>query len=87
MDGSSSLPAGLEPEDIPRRERFATFYGKPNHSHFANGSLGHQVNTYWTWIDVQRADRYLAQLERMQSQNASGSEYVPTTTSITAYLR
>jgi GPI-anchor transamidase subunit GAA1 len=49
--------------------------------------MGHQVNTYWSWVDVQRADRYLAQLERMQSQNASGSEYVLTITSITVYLR
>jgi glycosylphosphatidylinositol transamidase len=34
-----------------------------------------QVNTYWSWTDVQRADMYLAQIERMHAQNASSAEY------------
>jgi glycosylphosphatidylinositol transamidase len=34
-----------------------------------------QVNTYWTWVDVQRADKYLAQLERMHTNGATGMEY------------
>ncbi|GJE90712.1 Gaa1-domain-containing protein [Phanerochaete sordida] len=33
-----------------------------------------QVNTYWNWADVHRADRYLEQLESMRDRNASSHE-------------
>jgi hypothetical protein len=36
MDGSSSLPTGLKPEDVSRRERIAAFYGKLNNTHSTN---------------------------------------------------
>ncbi|CAL1704592.1 unnamed protein product [Somion occarium] len=33
-----------------------------------------QVNTYWNWPDVLRADRYLADLEGLRDRNASSAE-------------
>ena len=33
-----------------------------------------QVNTYWNWADVHRADRYLEQLESLRDRNASSRE-------------
>ena len=33
-----------------------------------------QVNTYWNWADVHRADRYLEQLEALRDRNASSHE-------------
>ncbi|KAI0345368.1 Gaa1-domain-containing protein [Trametopsis cervina] len=34
-----------------------------------------QVNTYWSWTDVKRADRYLDELEALGRRNASSHEY------------
>jgi len=33
-----------------------------------------QVNTYWNWGDVHRADQYLAELERLRDRNATSDE-------------
>lgn len=33
-----------------------------------------QVNTYWDWSDVHRADRYLEALEQLRDRNASSFE-------------
>jgi len=34
----------------------------------------HQVNTYWNWGDVHRADTYLGELEKLRDGNASSAE-------------
>ena len=35
-----------------------------------------QVNTYYSWADVQKADRYLDKLMELRDRNASSEEYV-----------
>ena len=35
-----------------------------------------QVNTYYSWADVHKADRYLDKLEELRDRNASSEEYV-----------
>lgn len=37
-------------------------------------SCPHQVNTYWNWGDVHRADTYLSELEKLRDTNASSAE-------------
>ncbi|EJD02421.1 Gaa1-like protein [Fomitiporia mediterranea MF3/22] len=39
-----------------------------------NALQPNQVNTYWNWAEVHRADLYLNDLEKLRDRNATGSE-------------
>ena len=66
-----------EQRDIHGRECAAAWRGPYRQlalSTIVSNLRVHQVNTYWNWGDVHRADTYLSELEKLRDDNATSAE-------------